>query len=259
VGSVIYDTSNLRRSFQDLSHELGGFVIVFWQSLKALATPPVRTKLIFKQCEFIGVNSSFIIILTGMFTGAVLALQSGKAFRIFNAEGVTGAVVTISLLRELSPVMSGLMIAARCGSAMAAEIGTMRVTQQIDALQVMSVDPIGYLITPRIIAGFLMTPLLCVLFSLMGMLGSYVVSIGVLGINDAIYLDKIAQYTDFDDLWTGLVKAAAFGIIITIVGCRKGFLAGGGAEGVGKATTQAVVIASVSILVADYFLTALMF
>lgn len=259
MGSVIFNTTNLRRSFEDLSHEIGGFVMVLWQAIRALTIPPLRWKLIFKQCEFIGVNSSFIIILTGMFTGAVLALQSGKAFRIFNAEGVTGAVVTISLLRELSPVMSGLMVAARCGSAMAAEIGTMRVTQQIDALQVMSVDPIGYLISPRIVAGLLMAPLLCVLFSLMGMFGSYVVSVGVLNINDAIYFDKISQYTDFEDLWSGLVKAACFGVIITMVGCRKGFLAGGGAEGVGRATTQAVVIASVTILIADYFLTALMF
>lgn len=256
---MTFNASVLRRWLEDVSFEIGGFVMTFTAAMKALTVPPFRFRLISKQCEFIGVNSSFIIILTGLFTGAVLALQSGKAFRIFNAEGITGAVVAISLLRELSPVMSALMVAARCGSAMAAEIGTMRVTQQIDALKVMSVDPVSYLISPRIIAGFTMVPLLCVLFSLMGMLGSYIVSVGVLGINSATYFDKISQYVEFEDLWSGLVKATVFGLLISIIGCRKGFMAGGGAEGVGRATTQAVVISSVSTLIADYFLTALMF
>lgn len=256
---MTFNVSSLRQWVESLAHELGGFVMTLVSAVKALFTPPFRWRLIFKQCEIIGVNSCFIIILTGLFTGAVLALQSGKAFRIFNAEGITGAVVTVSLLRELSPVMSALMVAARCGSAMAAEIGTMRVTQQIDALQVMSVDPVSYLISPRIVAGIAMVPLLCVLFSLMGMLGSYIVSILILDISSATYFDKIGQYVELDDLWSGLVKATVFGLMIAVIGCRKGFLAKGGAEGVGRATTEAVVIASVSTLVADYFLTALMF
>lgn len=259
LGLVIFNSAVLRRWLESLSFEIGGFVLTFVEAMKALLQRPFRWKLIFKQCEFIGVNSSFIIILTGIFTGAVLALQSGKAFRIFNAEGITGAVVTISLLRELSPVMSALMVAARCGSAMAAEIGTMRVTQQIDAMQVMSVDPVSYLISPRIIAGVTMVPLLCVLFSLMGMMGSFIVSVGILEISTATYFDKIAQYTEGEDLWSGLVKATVFGLLIAIIGCRKGFTASGGAEGVGRATTEAVVLASVSTLVADYFLTAMMF
>ncbi len=245
--------------FQKYVEEAGGLVLTLWKAIRAYMTQPFRPHVLFKQLEFIGVNSSFIIVLTGLFTGAVLALQTGKAFRIFNAESATGFVVAVSLLRELSPVTGALMVAARCGSAMAAEIGTMRVTQQIDALQVMSVDPISYLISPRILAGLIMMPLLCILFSLCGMAGSYIVSVGILDINEANYLDLILQYVKMEDFTSGLWKAAVFGIIITVVGCRKGFMTAGGAEGVGRATTQAVVAASVLILIADYFLTAMMY
>jgi phospholipid/cholesterol/gamma-HCH transport system permease protein len=239
--------------------ELGGFIMTLAQGLRALFSRPFRLKLIFKEMEFIGVNSTMIIMLTGIFTGAVLALQSGKAFRLFNAEGVTGAVVALSLLRELGPVMTGLMVAARCGSAIAAHIGTMRVTQQIDALEVMAVDPFSYLVAPRIIAALGMVPLLSIVFNFLGMLGSYFVGVALLEINEATFFDRIYAYVKSEDLWNGIVKAAAFGIIISVVGCRKGFLTEGGAEGVGRATTQAVVVSSVTILVADYFLTALMF
>lgn len=242
-----------------LLSELGGYVLTLVQAIRALFQPPFRLKMIFKQFEFIGVNSSFIIILTGMFTGAVLALQSGKAFRLFNAEGATGSLVALSLLRELSPVLTALMVAARCGSAMAAEIGTMQVTQQVDALKVMSVDPISYLISPRIVATTIMTPLLSVVFSVMGLFGAYLVAIGILGINDAIYVDKIQQYVEMEDLWNGLVKATVFGTIVSTVGCRTGYVTKGGAEGVGRSTTKAVVVSSVTVLIADYFLTALMF
>jgi phospholipid/cholesterol/gamma-HCH transport system permease protein len=239
--------------------ELGGFIVTLVAGIRSLFVRPFRTKMIFKEMESIGVNSAFIIILTGIFTGAVMALQSGKAFRLLNAEGVTGAVVTLSLFRELGPVMSGLMVAARCGSAMAAQIGTMRVTQQIDALEAMAVDPISYLISPRIMAALIMLPLLTVIFNIAGMTGAYVVSVHLLDINAATFFDKIQQYVLHEDLWNGLIKAAVFGVIIAVVGCRRGFLTKGGAEGVGLATTQAVVVSSVTILVADYFLTALMF
>jgi len=249
----------IQNLFTSFLSELGGFLMTFAQGVRALFVRPYRIRLIFKECESIGVNSSFIIILTGIFTGAVLALQSGKAFRLFNAEGVTGAVVALSLFRELGPVMSSLMVAARCGSAMAAQIGTMRVTQQIDALEVMAVNPISYLIASRVAASFLMLPLLTIVFNVAGILGSYIISVGLLEINEATFFDKMQVYVKDEDLWNGIQKAAVFGIIIAVVGCRKGFLTSGGAEGVGHSTTQAVVIASVSILVADYFLTALMF
>jgi len=259
LGRLVQSLSGLGRGTLAVLESFGAFLILMKDGFKALAQRPVRWKMIFKQLEFIGVNSSLIIMLTGFFTGAVLALQAGKAFRLFNAEGATGSLVTLALLRELSPVLTSLMVAARCGSAMAAEIGTMRVTQQIDALKVMSVDPIGYLVTPRLVAGTIMTPLLCILFSFMGTMGGWMVAWGILGINDAIYFDKIQQYVDMEDVWNGLVKAVVFGLIVSVVGCRMGYTASGGAEGVGRATTQAVVISSVSILIADYFLTALMF
>jgi phospholipid/cholesterol/gamma-HCH transport system permease protein len=239
--------------------EFGGFIVTLAEGMRALFSRPFRLNRIFKEMEFIGVNSTIIIMITGIFTGAVLALQSGKAFRLFNAEGVTGAVVALSLLRELGPVMTALMVAARCGSAMAAEIGTMRVTQQIDALEVMAVDPVSYLVSPRIVASLGMVPLLSIVFNFLGILGSYIVGVTLLEINEATFFDRIDAYVKSEDLWNGIVKAAAFGVIIAVVGCRKGFLTEGGAEGVGRATTQAVVVSSVTILIADYFLTALMF
>jgi len=237
----------------------GHFVLIFYEGVRSIFRRPFRTQMLLKQIEFIGVNSSFIIVLTGLFTGAVLALQSGKTLRLLNGEGATGSLVALSLLRELGPVMTGLMVAARCGSAMAAEIGTMKVTQQIDALKVMSVDPISYLISPRILATTLIMPFLNLIFCMMGLFGSYLVAIGILNINEAIYFDKIQQYVGTDDLWNGMVKSVFFGMIVATVGCRMGYVTSGGAEGVGRSTTQAVVIASVSILVADYFLTAVMF
>lgn len=237
----------------------GHFVLIFYEGVRSIFRRPFRTQMLLKQIEFIGVNSSFIIVLTGLFTGAVLALQSGKTLRLLNGEGATGSLVALSLLRELGPVMTGLMVAARCGSAMAAEIGTMKVTQQIDALKVMSVDPISYLISPRILATTLIMPFLNLIFCMMGLFGSYLVAIGILNINEAIYFDKIQQYVDAEDLWNGMIKSVFFGMIVSTVGCRMGYVTSGGAEGVGRSTTQAVVIASVSILVADYFLTAVMF
>jgi len=252
-------TEATKRYIIMLFEELGGFIVTLYDGIRALFSKPFRIKLIFKEMEFIGVNSTFIIVLTGAFTGAVLALQSGKSFRMLNAEGVTGAVVALSLLRELGPVMTALMVAARCGSAIAAQIGTMRVTQQIDALEVMAVDPMSYLVAPRIVSSLFMVPLLSVIFNLMGMFGAYIVGCILLEINEATFFDRIDAYVKSEDLWNGIVKAACFGVIIAVIGCRKGLLTSGGAEGVGRSTTQAVVLASVSILIADYFLTALMF
>lgn len=258
MGGLTYILGLVGRKATAFVEELGAFLITLKDGVMALRVPPIRWRLIFKQLEFIGVNSSLIIILTGMFTGAVLALQTGKAFRLFNAEGATGSLVSLALMRELSPVLTALMVAARCGSAMAAEIGTMKVTQQIDALRVMSVDPVSYLISPRLLAATIMTPLLSIVFTIMGLVGSYIVAIGILNINDAIYMDKIQQYTDMEDLFEGLIKAAVFGLIVAVVGCRMGYSTHGGAEGVGRSTTKAVVISSVSILISDYFLTAMM-
>lgn len=239
--------------------ETGRIFIFLWEAARAALYPPFRYRLLIQELYFVGNKSTFIIILTGLFTGMVLALQSGKAFRLFNAEGLTGVTTAMSLSRELAPVMAALMVTARAGSAMAAKIGTMRVTQQIDALESMAVNPMSYLVVPRILAGVIMLPILCGLFQLIGILGGYGVAVGLLGINQAVFVEKIRMYMEIDDITHGLVKSACFGLILAWVGCYRGFYTSGGADGVGRSTTSAVVISSVSILVADYFLTALMF
>jgi phospholipid/cholesterol/gamma-HCH transport system permease protein len=209
--------------------------------------------------EFIGVHSLFIIVLTAVFTGMVYALEAGRAFARFSAEGLTGSLVTISLARELGPVMAGLMVTARAGSAMAAQLGTMRVTQQIDALEALAVEPINYLIVPRIIASIVMLPILTGIFDMVGSIGGYFVGVHILEINKGMFVSQIEWYVDPGDVFDGLAKSCFFGLILSLVGCYKGYHTIGGAEGVGKATTQAVVISSVAILISDYFLTALVF
>ena len=221
--------------------------------------PPYRNKQLFNAMEFVGVGSIFIVLLTGLFTGAVFALQGAGAFRMFNAESLVGPTVGISLARELSPVLTGLMVTGRAGSGIATELGTMRVTEQIDALYTMAVNPVQYLIVPRVIAGLVMVPILSVLFTLVGMGGCYFVGVVLLNIDPGIFISKVQWFVDPKDLINGLVKACAFGGILTMVGCYKGFYASGGARGVGIATTQSVVLSSVLILIADYFLTAMMF
>ena len=209
--------------------------------------------------EFVGVGSLFIVVLTGLFTGAVFALQGAGAFRMFNAESLVGSTVGLSLARELSPVLTGLMVTGRAGSGIATEIGTMRVTEQIDALYTMAVNPVQYLVVPRFIAGLIMVPILSGLFTLVGMVGCYVVGVVMLGIDEGVFIEKVKWFVEPADLASGLIKACVFGGILTMVGCYKGFYAAGGARGVGIATTQSVVASSVIILVSDYFLTAMMF
>ncbi len=221
--------------------------------------PPFRIKLLFQAMEFVGVGSLFIVCLTGLFTGAVFALQGAGAFKLFNAEALVGSTVAISLARELSPVLTGLMVTGRAGSGIATELGTMRVTEQIDALYTMAVNPVQYLVVPRFIAGLIMVPLLSALFTLVGMVGCYIVGVMLLGIDEGVFLAKVRWFVDPSDITSGLIKACAFGGILTMVGCYKGFYASGGARGVGLATTQSVVVSSVFILIADYFLTAMMY
>ena len=221
--------------------------------------PPVRIRAIFKQMEFVGVHSLLVVILTGAFTGGVLAFQAYHGFRLFSAESLVGSTVALAMTRELGPVLTALMVTGRAGSAMAAELGTMRVTEQIDALYTMATNPIKYLVVPRVIAGVLMLPVLTVISDFVGIIGGYLVGVGILKINSGIYVAKMIQIVELEDIFNGLVKSACFGLILSLVGCYKGFYTTGGAAGVGKATTQAVVISSVGILVSDYFLTAAMF
>jgi len=208
--------------------------------------------------DFVGFGSLFIVLLTGFFTGAVFAYQSAYAFRLFSAESLVGATVAIAITRELGPVLTGLMVTGRVASAMATELGTMRVTEQIDAMSTMAVNPVQYLIVPRVLATFMLMPALCVLFDFIGILGSFVVGVGLLGIDFGPFSARIEDLLQVQDILNGLVKAAVFGIVISFVGCFKGYYASGGAKGVGEATTAAVVISSISILILDYFLTVLM-
>lgn len=238
---------------------LGRISMLFIETVIWAFRPPYRIKILFEAMDFVGVGSLFIVCLTGLFTGAVFSLQGAIAFRLFNAESLVGSTVAISLARELSPVLTGLMVAGRAGSGIATELGTMRVTEQIDALYTMAVNPVQYLVVPRVIAGLIVVPALCVLFTLVGMFGAYFVGVVLLQIDQGIFIQKIQWYVDPSDLFSGMIKAFFFGGILTLVGCYKGFYASGGARGVGIATTQAVVVSSVAILIADYFLTAMMF
>jgi phospholipid/cholesterol/gamma-HCH transport system permease protein len=207
----------------------------------------------------IGYFSLPVVGLTAIFTGMVLALQSYSGFSRFQAEGAVATVVILSMTRELGPVLAGLMVAGRIGASMAAEIGTMRVTEQIDALTTLSTNPFKYLVVPRLIAGTLMLPLLVVVADVIGVFGGYVVGIYKLGFNRAVYLDNTFEYLERLDVVSGLTKAAVFGFLIALMGCYHGYYSRGGAQGVGAATTNAVVSASILILSTNYVITELFF
>jgi phospholipid/cholesterol/gamma-HCH transport system permease protein len=239
--------------------EFGGIGIMFMTAVAWTFRRPVRIEAIFKQMEFIGVKSLWVVIVTGGFTGMVLALQTYYGFRRFSSEGLVGATVALSITRELGPVLTGLMVTGRAGSAIAAELGTMRITEQIDALTVMALNPVKYLVVPRVLAAFLMLPILTVIADFMGIAGGYFVGVKLLGINEGIFIGRMVKYVDLEDIYNGLAKAACFGVILAVISCYKGFNTKGGAEGVGRATTEAVVMSSITILVADYVLTSLMF
>jgi phospholipid/cholesterol/gamma-HCH transport system permease protein len=212
-----------------------------------------------RQLIDIGYFSLPVVGLTAIFTGMVLALQSYTGFSRFQAESAIPQVVVVSLLRELGPVLAGLMVAGRIGAAIAAELGTMRVTEQIDALTTLSTNPMKYLVAPRLIAGIATLPLLVLVADIIGVFGGYLVAVFKLGFNPSLYLQNTWEAFKTEDLVSGLVKAAVFGFIITLMGCFNGYHSRGGAQGVGQATTNAVVSASILILCFDYLLTELFF
>lgn len=255
--STVFD--NFGRAVMENIEEMGKILLLFVSIISWMVRPPLKLRLIFKQMEFVGVKSIYVVVLTGTFTGMVLALQSYYGFRMFSAESLVGSTVALSMTRELGPVLTALMVTARAGSAMAAELGTMRVTEQIDALSVMATNPVKHLIVPRVIASVIMLPILTIVSDFMGIIGGYFVGVMVLHINKGIFIKNITRYVDLGDLYNGLTKAAVFGLILSLIGCYKGFNTTGGAEGVGRATTEAVVLASITILISDYFLTAIMF
>jgi len=224
-----------------------------------LVRPPIYPKLILKQLVEIGYYSLPVVGMTTLFSGMVLALQSYTGFSRFSAESAVSTVVVLSMTRELAPVLAGLMVAGRVGAAMAAEIGTMRVTEQIDALTTLSTHPFKYLIAPRVIAGTLSLPILVLVGDIVGVFGGYVVSVYKLGFNPANYIDSTLDFLETSDVVSGLVKAAVFGFLVSLMGCYHGYHSRGGAQGVGAATTNAVVTASILILVANYFITEVFF
>ena len=236
-----------------------GLVVQFFASAVALAfRPPFRVGLLLAQMEFVGVGSLFIIMLTGTFTGAVFTLQTVNGLAQFNLESVVGTTVMIGVTRELAPVLTALMVTGRVASAMATELGTMRVTEQIDAMEVMAVNPVQYLATPRIVASAIMVPCLSMLFVSVAYAGAYIMAVPVMGIDEGAYLSRIREYVAGYDVMHGFYKSIILGILLATVGCYKGYNAAGGARGVGVATTQAVVISSISVFIIDYVLSALL-
>ncbi len=247
------------RVFLSFVSAVGRLAIFTWNGVSCLFRGPYYFKQIFRMMIEIGYYSLPVIGLTAIFTGGVLALQSYSGFSRFGAESSIPLVVVLSITRELGPVLAGLMVAGRIGAAFAAEIGTMRVTEQIDALVTLSTSPFKYLIFPRLLAGALMLPLLVLTADIIGVFGGYLVSVGKLGFAAGPYIDNTWNYLQPFDVISGLFKASAFGFIIALMGCYHGYHSKGGAQGVGTATTNAVVSASILILLTNYLLTEFFF
>jgi len=247
------------RYFINLVISTGSIAQLLFSSFLWIFRRPLRISRIIEEFYKIGATSTGIVILTSFFTGMVEALETYHGFSKFGATSMIGYTVAISFGREIAPVFTALMVVARSVSAMSAEIGSMKVTEQIDALSVMGINPIGYLASPRIVAGFTMLPLLTILSNVAGNIGSYLISVYSLGVSEGGYFENIRLFIDTSDISYGLVKAAVFGVLITIIGCYYGLATTGGTQGVGRSTTSAVVLASVIVLVSDYFLTALMY
>lgn len=247
------------RVFIALFEQTGLWFRMLWRTLLWTFRPPFEVGEWVRQMVRLGVDSIPVVFLTTMFTGMVLALQTFAGFQRVHAESFVGSVVALAMLRELSPVLVGLMVTGRVGSSMAAEIGTMRVTEQIDALEALATNPIQYLFVPRVIAGIVMMPFLVVLGDALGIGGGYLVAVKMMHANAVVYEQNSYQFLEMNDIWSGLVKASVFGLILTLTGCVRGYYTSGGAEGVGRATTNAVVSASLIILLSDFFLTKLLF
>ena len=256
--SVVVATERLGKAVIDIAEGWGRSWIFFLRILKALVTPPFRWQLFLTQALQIGVNSSLVIALIGFFTGAVLAVQGEYTLAKFGATAYTGSAVALSLIRELGPVLTALMVIGRAGSAVTAELGIMRITEQIDALRSMAVDPIRYLMVPRFLAGVLVMPLLASLNIVVGIFGGYLVGVGILGLSSGTFMSQMIAGVTTTDVSSGLIKSFVFGIIFGWVACYKGYTCGFGAVGVNKATTQSVVTASVAVLVIDYFLSSIL-
>lgn len=259
VGAFSEFCAAIGHTILDLFRAVGRLTVFMFKGLAQIVIPPYNTRLIMRQFVDIGYYSLPVVGMTALFTGMVLALQSYNGFSRFNASSAVAAVVVLSVTRELAPVLAGLMVAGRVGAAIAAEIGTMRVTEQIDAMQTLSVNPFKYLVAPRILAGALMLPLLVLVGDIIGVFGGYLVSVYHLKFTPVGYLHQTWSIVRPIDVGSGLVKAAVFGLIVAMMGCYHGYHSDRGAQGVGSATTNAVVSASILILIFNYALTQVFF
>jgi len=235
--------------------QVGEYVLFAYDVAKQAVNPPFRKDLIFQQLEFIGNQSLNIILMTGFFTGAVFALQIGGIFQIFRAESMMGAATAKALTREMAPLMTAFLLAGRAGSSMTAEISTMKVNEQVDAMEAMGVDPVNYLVVPRFIAAIAIIPLLAALFIFVGVVGAYVTGIVIFDVDVGIFMDKVKWLVQPKDIASGLQKAFIFAAIIATIACRTGLRASGGAKGVGNATTNSVVTSLLVVLGFDVFIT----
>jgi phospholipid/cholesterol/gamma-HCH transport system permease protein len=236
---------------------LGRFMIFTVESIMWLFVPPFRFTQLIDEMEFVGNQSLSIITLTALFTGAVFAYQSWIAFDIVGTDSLVGVSTSLALARELAPVMTSIVITGRAGAAMAAKLGIMRVSEQIDALEVLAISPKQFLVAPKIVAGMISSPLLCVIFSLVGNVGGYLVGVYLCGIDPGVYIHNLKSFLAPWDIYHGLIKSLIFGFFISAISCYKGYVTKNGVEGVGKATNEAVVYGIVLTLVMDYFLSVL--
>lgn len=255
----MYIINKIGRYFLDAFARIGKFIIFTFNAILLLFTGPLYLKNIFNQMVQVGYYSIPVVGMTAIFTGAVLALQSYTGFSRFSAEGAIATIVVLSITRELGPVLTALMVISRVGASMAAEIATMKVTEQIDALTTLSTNPIKYLVTPRIIATILVMPCLVIIADIIGIMGGYLISVYKLNFNSSIYLSSTFKYLEVKDVTSGLIKSIIFGLIISSTSCYYGFNSKRGAQGVGEATTNAVVISSLLILLSNYFVTETLF
>ena len=239
--------------------EIGRLSIFAWSAVSHIFRPPFFWRLLAQQTMRIGYFSLPVVALTAFFTGGALALQIYYGGNNINSESIVSTIVALGITRELGPVLGGLMVAGRVSAAIAAELGTMRVTEQIDALTTLSTNPYKYLVVPRLIAAVLTLPLLVFIADILGVMGGFVVGTTSLHFNSGVYITTTANFLKFDDVMLGLVKASVFGFIIAMMGCFHGFNSKGGAQGVGRATTNAVVSASILILASNYVMTSFLF
>ncbi|MBE7548770.1 toluene transporter subunit: membrane component of ABC superfamily [Candidatus Kuenenia stuttgartiensis] len=258
MNQIFFPFKIIGNSLHKFIRELGKMGCFFANALFYMLFPPYLFRRIIKQINFIGVKTVLVIVLTGTFTGMVLALQMYYVLIKFGAEARLGPAVAMSLIKELGPVICALMVTGRAGSAITAEIGIMRISEQVDALDAMALNPYKYLIIPNIIAGVISLPLLNAIFVVLGVFGGYAVGVGLMGVSSGTYFGGINDFVAARDVFEGFYKSLSFGVLITWISCYKGFYTGYGAEGVSKATTQSVVISSVVILIWDYFMTSLL-